>query len=241
MNWNSALFKLSFSLIIIPIIFHNRVYSQTSLPDSLVQKRIGIIQKMLDQGKPGANRWWNGWLIGYSAATVVQGAVMLTSHELRTRQDMGAGAVTTFLGAMGQIITPMVPGHAPDRLRAISGGSTDLDIYKLSVAEDLLRKSCLREKSGRSWTTHAVAGVVNAGTGLVVWLGFKRSFLEGLENFAINTAVTEAQIWSQPVRAIKDYDRYNRQFRQGRQASDCRNIIWYVNAFPGGISLHVLF
>ena len=88
-----------------------------------------------------------------------------------------------------------------------------------------------------------MAGVVNIGTGLVVWLGFKRSFLEGLENFAINTAVTEAQIWSQPVRAIRDYKRYCTDYNDGKPLSNSRknSFDWYVGIYPGGINSVFIF
>lgn len=84
--------------------------------------------------------------------------------------------------------------------------------------------------------------MVNIGSGLVVWLGFKRPFLEGVENFAINTAVTEAQIWSQPVRAIRDYKRYCREYQTGRTfSSDKIKMNWYVTVYPGGAKIDVWF
>jgi hypothetical protein len=83
-------------------------------------ERIQHIEKMLDQGKPNVNRWWYyGWLVEYSAATIGQSVVCFSSHDKGVRQDMALGAMTTFLGTAGQLITPMVPGYAPDRLSQI--------------------------------------------------------------------------------------------------------------------------
>jgi len=70
--------------------------SVSELSDSLVKERIHYIQKVLDQGKVTANRWWYGWLIGYSAATVAQGVNFLISDSKKTRQDMALGAAVTF-------------------------------------------------------------------------------------------------------------------------------------------------
>ena len=84
--------------------------AQNELSDAQIQERLQVIHHMLEQGKPNANIWWYGWLIGYSAVTIGQGAVYMTSTDKATRQDMALGAATTFLGAMGQIISPMVPG-----------------------------------------------------------------------------------------------------------------------------------
>ena len=123
-------------------------------------------------------------------------------------QDMATGAATTLLGAVGQLITPMVPAKAPEELTNMAEKTVEERTIKLEFAEELLRKSAQREKSGRSWQTHAVAGVVNLSSGLITWLGFKRTIWAGIGNFALNTAVTEAQIWTQPTRAMKDYEGY---------------------------------
>lgn len=124
--------------------------AQAALPDSIVQQRIRVIQSMLEEGRPGARRWWDGWLIGYGAATAVQGVLFFTAGDLKTRQDMADGAATTLLGVGGQLIAPMTPAGAPLRLKNIPGGSPEDNRAKLDAAEDLLFKSCLREKTGRA-------------------------------------------------------------------------------------------
>jgi len=99
-----------------------------------------------------------------------------------------------------------------------------------------------REKAGRSWKIHAVAGAVNLGSGLVTWLVFKRTIWDGLINFAMNTAITEAQIWSQPMRAAKDYERYFTEKALGepsvKTAPESRI---YLGSYPGGVTLRVVF
>ena len=227
---------------ILLMISYSDAIGQDNMPDSIVIERIQVIQKMLDDGKPGANRWWYGWLIGYGAATVAQGVIYIGSDDLSTRQDMAVGAVTTFLGVLGQIVAPMTPGYAPDRIRKIPFGNPEDNRNKLQFAEEMFKKSYLREKAGRSWQAHALCEVVNAGTGLVVWRGFDRTFLDGLENFAINSVITEVQIWTQPNRAIKDYKSYNKKYNPkqvlGRQSP---RVYWYVNASPNGAKIGVRF
>src|SRR5512145_1694248 len=134
-------------LVLIALAFQTGITeAQDPLPDSLVTERIQVIQEMLDHGKGGANRWWYGWLVGYSAATLAQGAAVITSDKLATRQDMALGAVTTLLGAAGQAFTPRTPGYAPERLRELPGGTPEANREKLQEAERLLRESALREK-----------------------------------------------------------------------------------------------
>lgn len=216
--------------------------AQNKLSDAQMQERIQLIQQMLEQGKTNANRCWYGWLIGYSAATIGQGAVFLTNEDKETRQDMALGATTTFLGVMGQIITPMVSGIAPDRLADIAESTPEEKSNKLLEAEKLLKECALREKDGRSWKTHAIAGAVNLGSGLVVWLGFKRSIWEGVGNFALNTVVTEVQIWTQPTKAITDYDDYIKKYKSeekmGCRKSETR---WSITISPERLGISILF
>jgi hypothetical protein len=233
------------SSVILLLVFLSRVnpaIAQDTLSDSQILERLQTIQHMLERGKSNANRWWYGWLIGYGAATIAQGAIGLTSTDKGTRQDMAVGAATTFLGAIGQIIAPMTPGTAPGRLADIPEGTPEERKAKLSEAESLFRACALRERDGRSWKTHAITGAVNLGSGLVVWLGFKRSIWEGLGNFALNTLVTEIQIWTQPMRAIRDYDRYMEQYASEPKAG-CResDIHWFVSIHPGGFGIGIAF
>jgi hypothetical protein len=188
------------------------LFAQDSIPDSEVRERLHTIQGMLDAGRPGANLWWTGWLVGYSAATVVQTSLMVASDNLSTRQDMGLGAITTLLGAAGQLVTPMTPAKAPGLLAMLSENTAEERMNKLQAAELLLMESSERERFGRSWQTHVLVGLVNISTGLVTWLAFDRDLKAGLVIFAINTAITEVQIFTQPTKAMKDYKNYLQKY-----------------------------
>jgi hypothetical protein len=216
--------------------------AQTSIPDSLVTERIQCIQKMLDEGKPRANLWWYGWLGGYSAATVGQGIVFSVSEDLKTRQNMALGAATTFVGAIGQLITPMVPAYAPGRISILPEDTPEQRVRKLEKAEQLFAASAQREIFGRSWKMQAASGAVNLSSGLITWLGFDRSVWEGIGNFAFNTAITEIQIYTQPMKAVRDYKKYCEKYKNGLPSTAERpDVHLLVNAFPGGISLRLLF
>jgi len=237
--------KLTTGTLLFLLIFTfqiSQVSAQNELPDSLVKERIQSIQHMLDQGKPSAKLWWNGWLYGYSAATVVQGAVALTNDNLKTRQDMVLGATTTLIGAAGQLLMPMIPASAPNKLALIPGDMPEERILKLNKAEELFESSAKREKDGRSWKMHVVSGSVNLSSGLVTWLGFDRTLSAGVWNFVLNTAITEAQIWTQPTRANKDYKKYCEKYKNGLpQASYKPKPGLFVNTFPGGLALRLSF
>jgi hypothetical protein len=218
------------------------LFAQDEIPDSLINERIKYIQKILDQGKPNANLWWYGWLAGYSAATIGQGAICLSSNDKGTKQDMALGAATTLLGAAGQLLSPMVPGYAPDQLMQIPEDTHESRLQKLSNAEELLKACALREKSGRSWQIHAISGAVNLTSGLITWLGFRRNLWAGVGNFSLNTIITEAQIWTQPTRAMKDYQNYCQKFKSGDNPISLKSdLSWFVSVAPGGIEVKIIF
>jgi hypothetical protein len=218
------------------------VSAQDDLSDSIVIERLGTIKQMFLKGKANDNWWWYGWLIGYSAATVVQGTAFLISEDKSTRQDMALGAATTFIGAVGQVIMPIVPGHAPDRLNLLPEGTREERMNKLYEAEKLLRESARNEKNGKSWKTHAIYGIANLSGGLITWIGFDRNIWAGIANFALNTAVTEAQIFTQPTRAMRDYKKYQKKYNLGpEQSYAADDTYWTVNAYPGGIVVRFVF
>lgn len=216
------------------------LFAQTNIPDSLVHKRIIEIQNMLNRSKPGINGWWYGWLGGYSAATVGQGAAFILSHDKATQQDMALGASTTFLGAIGQLIMPINTNY--EMLDQLSDTTSEDQLKKLHVAEELLRKTAMSEKAGRSFQIHALYGVVNLGSGLITWIAFKRSVWAGVGNFVFNSVISEVQIFTQPTRAMKDYQDYCRKYNSDRNPlANKYQPEYFVSAYPGGVALRIVF
>ncbi len=210
--------------------------------DSTSDNMIHDLSDLANQDRARAQAWWYAWLGGYSAATAGQGVVYFTSEDKSLRQDMVLGAATTFLGAVGQLLTPVLPKDASYGRPKGGYNASGAEPLSYEQSAELLKALALREKEGRSWKVHAVAGAVNLGSGLITWLGFKRTFLDGLGNFALNTVITEAQIWTQPTRAIRDYERYcGEQAMAGNQGADRPESEWTVNVHPGGFSVRLDF
>lgn len=211
-------------------VIHSQPASTTDYSD---------LQSVTERDRKGALAWWYSWIGLYSTATAGQGIVALSSGDRSLRQDMVLGAATTFLGAAGTLLTPVVPGK-----KALEkyGFTADEIIYNDEYYETMLREIAERERAGRSWKIHAVSGAVNLSSGLITWLGFKRTVWDGLINFAMNTAITEAQIWSQPTRAAKDYDRYLTERAGGTPPMNARpESRIYFGSYPGGFTFRVVF
>jgi hypothetical protein len=218
------------------------LYSQSSNRDSSGKIGPQEFQKIVDHDMISARRWWYGWLAGYSAATAGQGIVYFSTNEKTTRQDMALGSATTFLGVIGVLITPVVPRHSSNLNPGIQTNDSSQGYFDIDNSKKLLKEIAQKEKQGRSWKIHAVTGAVNIGSGLITWLGFKRSIRAGLVNFAINSVITETQIWTQPVKAIKDYQNYcsNNSISSIpynlKPEKKC-----YLSSYPGGFALRLDF
>jgi hypothetical protein len=215
------------------------VLSVFSVSQTISAQSSSQFHRMVDHDRKSAEAWWYSWIGGYTAATIGQGVVNLTSDSRPLRQDMALGAATTFLGAVGTLFTPVVPGKAYIKIHGFQpGDSLESQAYR----EFLLKEIARREKAGRSWKTHAVTGVVDLGSGLVTWIAFKRSVWDGVINFALNTVIAEAQIWSQPVRAVKDYEKWQEEKAGGRiQSIKKPEASVFVGSAPGGVRIRVVF
>ena len=210
--------------------------------DAEINERLLLICKLLDRNEQAAETWWYGWLDLYGAATVGQSIAASLTNDQSVREDMILGAGTTLLGAVGQLISPVKSGKGPVRLDSIDLISKEIRLVRLKEAEESLKIQANRVKTGKSWQTHAISGAVNLSSGLITWIGFNRSIWAGIGNFAINTAITEFQIWSQPSRAMKDYHQYCNDYDLANHQQSARTeYTWYAYVSPGKIALSISF
>lgn len=227
-------------IIAVLILFSFNLAAQEAADDAVITERIRRIQDMLAQDQKGTDLWWWGWLAGYGAATAGQGVVYFMSEDIPTKQDMALGAATTVLGMAGQFITPLRTGPMAKTLSEYPESTPEERLKKLAAAEEFLAKAAATEKFGRSWQNHALYGAVSLTSGLVTWLGFKRTLWDGVLNFALNTVVSEIQIFTQPTRSLKNYRSYCSQYTQPAIAHR-PGPEFYVGACPGGISVRMVF
>ena len=207
-----------------------------------VSERIEVIQQMLDRSSLQADIWWYGWLGTYSAATVGQGVVCFTTDQLAVRQDMILGAATTGLGAAFQLLTPLDVRAYANKLSEMPDSTADEKSEKLKAAELYLSEIAAIEKAGRSWQIHAVNTAVNLSSGLITWIGFKRTVWDGVANFVLNSVIAELQIWTQPTRLIREQKRYQLQYLQNKPVHYNTNPTEiYFKTYPAGVLVGVRF
>jgi len=236
LTWAILLLILIFSFHYIPI------HAQNELPDSLINERLQFIKNTLEHDQINTKRWWYGWQVPYTVATIGQGVYYFSIDDKRSKQDLALGAATTLLGAAGQFITPLMPGHEPEQINLLPETNRTELLNKLAIAEELFEKCAMREKLASSWENHAITGTVNLGGGLITWLGFHRTIWNGIGYFAFNSVITEAQIWTQPTLAKRNYKKYRQKYLDKKEGiSYVPEVNWYLETYPGGIGVKVVF
>lgn len=233
--------KKFLTLFLLLYAFAN-IFGQSKTSDTTaLNERTQYIQQSLSGSAKNVDLWWYGWLGAYSTATIGQGIAALASNDLRTRQDMTLGAGTTLLGAAFQLITPIHTGKDAKQLRLMPEFTPEEKMAKLAEAERLFELNAMKEKAGRSWQIHALNTAVNLGSGIITWKGFHRTFKEGVENFLLNTLITEAQIWTQPTRTLREFRRYKTKYSQNLSSRHLFQPDYSFRIYPGGASLVVRF
>jgi hypothetical protein len=230
------------------------VFAQNAaLSDEQVRERLAFITDALEDGQPAARRWWYGWIGGYSAGAAAMGvlaAANWTPSDIETEdllpvdnsfaQDMLVGSGTFALGVIGLVMDPFTPATAAKKLGRLPETSAAERLAKLRQAEELLRKCARRERSGRSLTTHLLNAGVNAAAGVITVAAFDRPAVDGLTTFAIGEAVSLLNIFTQPMRAVRDLERYEAGYPAAAAAAAPR-LTWSVTAWPGGVGLRLRF
>jgi len=224
------------------------LYAQGKTPgDGEVRERLTYIDSALKEGQFNANLWYWGWLGGYSTVAATQLTLFFAKPDLMSdtrahgKQDNMTGFITGILGVVGLAIDPMVPGYAHSRFRDMPENTPEERATKLKQAEYWLKKSSKRERDGRGWLNHVLNFAVNFTAGMVIWQGFNRPWTDFFITFGPGFLVGEAQIFSQPWRAMDDWEAYQRKYMMASMPRRDTTQGWYMAAFPGGFVVGMYF
>ncbi len=236
-------------LLIVILIFvnTNTLFSQTSFQntdnDSLVKEKLAYIENAFQDMQANSKTWKYGWYATFSALATSQGTIALTTDNKDLQKGMALGTATAFTGIGGLVTKPLVSIKANRTLQKMPANTAEERRLKLEMAEKLLKKSSEREINGKHWKSHATAGAINLAAGMITWLGFEKSIWQGLQTFAISTAIAELQILTQPRKSIKAYKEYQNRFDTNTKVSyqKKQQINWFVSASPVGFRLNVSF
>jgi len=191
-----AVFVVGITILLALLIFKTAYADSRNPPDPAIVK--------LEEGTSTAQIWWWGWAGGYAALTVGQGIVALATSDRDLRVNMLVGSASSLLGFGFVLITDFPARYASAELRAMPDDTEAARSAKQKRARELLRASAEAEIDGRSWVVHLLGLSVAAAQGLILWLAFDLP-VDGIINATVSLAISEAQIWTQPTRAIDDW------------------------------------
>lgn len=180
--------------------------------DAEVDARLAFIEDALAAGNTYANVWYWGWTAGQlGAAGLFAGLAYAKRDDPASKANNAVSAVQSFAGGAVLVFFPLEAAFATTRLERYPATTAAQRRAKLTVAERLLTLSAEGEQLGRHWINHALGIAVAAAGGLLLTFAYAGTdWRDGLINFAIGVAITEASIWTQPMRAVRDADRYER-------------------------------
>jgi hypothetical protein len=216
-----------------------------SLREEAISRRIDFIQERLDKGTTAAKRWQYSWMLINGGASYLQFGMATTlddKDEENDRFDNIVGGITGLLAAGDLAVNPLVAWSAAERLRQLPDATMDEKIEKLKQGEQLLKACADREEYGRSWKTHALAGLVNLIAGMAI-AGDDNRGRDGALSFASGMLVSEIQIFTMPTRAITDWQEYSKLSSDGFASR--RETFWknrfYISANSQKITCSILF
>ena len=226
----------------------------TALSDEQVKERLAFIGTALEAGRPRAQTWYYGWLGAYSVGSLAGGIIAASGWydqkfegpelvpDRESAEGMLVSGATFLLGVGSLLVDPFQPALAPDDLRRAPESSPDERRAKLERAERMLRDCARREIRGRSLTTHLLNIGANVAGSVVIKAAFHQSWGSAALNFATSEAISLLNIFTQPMRAVRDLKDYEAKFEGKGEASPAPSARrWSLGVSPFGLTLRYEF
>ncbi len=221
-----------------------------SASDEELTRRIDFIQNRLYEGTLNATRWQYSWMFINGSIAYVQFGMAVTqtdADEKDDRYDNIVGGISEVLAVGDLMLNPLSSWNAASKLQDLPQTTGEEKKAKLAFAEQLLKDCADREIYGRSWKTHALAGLVSVLGGAAIALdkdddGDHRVG-DGAAFLASSMLIAEIQIFTMPTRAIKDWEAYSSmpfddstvEIKQSHEKN------YFFTASPKGIFCTILF
>ncbi|MBW1879728.1 MAG: hypothetical protein JRJ84_15305 [Deltaproteobacteria bacterium] len=169
--------------------------------------RIEFIRHRMPTARRRAKRWFLGWTLSFTALTAGQLALIPLQDDPESKRTLLVNSGSTALGAAFLAFAPPKVIRHEKRLEAELAAKTDDRCAVLAVAEQLLLSEAEAEQFGQSWLMHGGNVLLNLGAGLLLGLGWD-SWQSAWLTTAVGTLVGEVMIWTQPMDATRDLERY---------------------------------
>lgn len=197
--------------------------AQVGPPNPERDGRILFLEQSLEAQKRPAQIWQYGWTGGFIALAAANTALALNG-ESRTASIVNA---TKSFGSLAILLSDPVPS----RLGAsVMGSPADTDPeQRLALGEAALLANAKRARTRTGLRRHLTVLAANLIGGGIIWAAGDAdgALVSSVSGFVIG----EAQIWSEPDRAIRDKKSYRSRFG--------RDVGWSVR--PGLNKINLVF
>jgi len=109
-------------------------------------------------------------------------------------------------------------------------------MLKLEQGEALLHENASRALQRYGWKRHVIGIATNLVGGAVI--AAYGDSTDAVTSTVLGIAVSEANIWSEPARAVTDLEDYRNNFRDA-QRTGVRN--WRLVPMSAGVAVHISF
>ncbi len=206
------------------------------LSEEAIEERLAFIEARLNGGRDNARLWQYGWSSFFAANAALQGVQAIRSNNADNETHYTVDAIKSSAALALMLLRPLpaVEGAAP--IEAMPAGTPAQKMARLKAAEELLRTNADRARERTSWSRHLTALAVNliGGTAIAAIGDVK----DAVTSKATGIAISQAQIWSQPWRAIDDLAEYEETFPA---APSTEALSWELTPIPGGLGVTIRF
>ena len=213
-----------------------RADQKPRLSEEDMGRRLAFIEERLNEGRNSARYWQYGWSGFFTASAAFQGYKAIESNDGDNQLNYAVGAVKSAAGLTLMLLRPLpaVKGAAP--LQDMPADTSYQKEARLKAARDLLHTNARRARERKSWKRHLMGIAVNlVGSAVIASFGdAEDAVVSGLTGIAIN----QANIWSQPWRAIEDLADYEREFPAVPETNEAA---WRLTPMKGGIGITIPF
>ncbi|MEO7327078.1 MAG: hypothetical protein ABI193_00775 [Minicystis sp.] len=204
--------------------------------DRDVSARLAFLVGVHERDEPRMRLWYDSWTSGFAALALAQTGVALGTEDRSTRISSVAGAIKATIGVVGMLVRPAVSRTAATKLRAMPEGTPEEKRAKLALAESLLQKSAVQERSRRAWPALLGAAIINLTSTYILWAGY-HEYRGGWLGLGGGVVVAQVQFWTQPQGATVAWNAYARGQYQGPPPPAPSMFSWSLLPSPNGLAL----
>ena len=187
--------------VLAPLRAVNAQSSDNSLD---LEARQLFLEERLEAGKRPAQLWQYGWTGFLTVSSTVSAALAIDGED----ETVNTVNAVKSLGSLALLwLKPLDARHGARAMHDPGHGS---DTERVTLGETALRANAERARTRTDLQRHLTVLAANLIGGGIIWAG--ASAEDALISTATGLAIGEAQIWTEPSRAIDDARAYNDRF-----------------------------